>query len=53
MKYFFIILLTLKLTFTHVLADVINNIEVKNQLDRAAQRQANLFKARTSKLNIR
>ncbi|KGG19775.1 hypothetical protein EV03_2163 [Prochlorococcus marinus str. PAC1] len=28
-------------------------LEIKKQLDRAAQRQANLFKARTSKLNIR
>ena len=27
--------------------------EIKKQLDRAAQRQANLFKARSSKLNIR
>ena len=30
MKYFFIILLTFKFAFTYVLADVINNVEVKN-----------------------
>ncbi len=30
MKYFFIILLTFKIAFTNVFADVINNIEIKN-----------------------
>ncbi len=30
MKYFFIILLTFKIAFTNVFADVINNVEIKN-----------------------